>query len=95
MPKVIFRRSGQEIIALFPETAASNNPDECLIIRESGGKSAADIKMTLQQTKPAPPDDCIFLKEKLIGLGYEPLEVITREGKLAFKKRFKATAFGK
>jgi hypothetical protein len=94
MPKVIFRKNNQDIIALFPELAGSDDPEQCLTISESGVKSSIAAKDLFAQTAAAKQQDYMYLKEKLIEMGYEPLEIITREGKGAFDKRFRVIAFG-
>lgn len=95
MPKVIFRELNQDIVALFPELIGSDDPNECLMIGEIGGKSSVELKTVMQQSKVAKIQDVVFLKEKLIAMGYEPLVILTRESKNAFEKRFKLAAFPK
>ena len=93
MPKVIFRHFANEIIALFPELPGSEDPAECLMIRENGTKTAMSPKQVWPFSKAVSVEDSIFFKEKLIEMGYEDIEVITRESKTAFDKRFQAVAF--
>lgn len=75
--KVIFRKfKNGEVIALFPEEIADNNPFNCLSYMHIGQHGAASQDI-VYDTKPCKENEYSELKKELEGIGYE-FEVITK-----------------
>jgi hypothetical protein len=70
--KAIFRRYNDgEVIALFPELAATaNNPWHCSSYAQVGQHGAADPLVVVTNTSPATPKECAPLLKELQAIGY-------------------------
>ena len=75
--KVIFRKwpVGCEIIALFPQIAASVDGHLCESYMHVGQHSSANPAVIVRDTTPATPKEFIKLKRELRQIGYNPVVV--------------------
>lgn len=72
--KVIFRKLGGEIIALFPELPGTSDPATCMSYMHTGQHAPA---RPYRLGIPATPEEYSALKAELESLGYV-LEVVKR-----------------
>jgi hypothetical protein len=78
--KVIFRKFKEgDIIALFPEMEADQNPTHCGSYMHIGQHGAAAYGL-IAETKPATPKEYAALQSELESIGYD-LEIRKRIGK--------------
>ncbi len=84
--KVVFRRFEGDIIALFPEIAATLDPCHCQSYMHLGQHGAADYYKVLTSSKPVTDQEAGSLKEELEGLGYK-LTIYKRSPVDAYQKR--------
>lgn len=76
--KVMFRFWDKEVIALFPEDAATvGNPYHCLSYMHMGQHSACDPQMIVHKSRPATPIEYKDLATELMRRGYD-LQIIHR-----------------
>lgn len=74
--RVIFKMSGDEPIAFFPEHLGSNNPSTCSCYVHVGQHGIADV-MYASGLPPAKPHEFAELKKELERIGYD-LEVVRK-----------------
>jgi hypothetical protein len=84
--KVVFRKFQGEVVALFPEEAATLNPILCTCYAHMGQHSAADYYGVLTSSKPATDAEAADLKAELESLGYN-FKVYRRSPSDAYQKR--------
>lgn len=74
--KVLFRKTRTgEILAVFPETPATRDPNQCVMARV--GEHAACSIAFARIARPAKPKEAEPLKRELAALGYS-LRVVSR-----------------
>jgi len=84
--KVVFRKFQGEIVALFPEEAATLNPILCTSYTHVGQHSAAEYYSVLTSSKQATDAEAADLKAELESIGYN-LRVYKRSPSDAYQKR--------
>jgi hypothetical protein len=69
---VVFRKEGQDILAVFPEQTGTNDPHTCGCYSHVGQHSSMDIMYLkeLYKTKPVKPSEYADLKTELESIGY-------------------------
>ncbi len=77
--KVMFRFWCGDVIALFPEVAATMDPNYCTSYQRVGQHSSAHPALIVRQSRPATTEEYAALKRELERYPYEyDLEVIDR-----------------
>lgn len=79
MVKVVFRKwYNGDIIALFPQEPADRYGMFCQSYEHIGQHGGADYDGVVRRTRPAKPGEYADLKDELVGIGYDDLQVAAR-----------------
>ena len=76
--KVLFRMFGGEILALFPQVAATvGKPWHCQSYEHIGQHGSADCRLVMRASRPAKPAEYRELAAELRKIGYR-LQIVKR-----------------
>jgi hypothetical protein len=93
--KVIFRmpiKEPQEVVAIFPDEAGTNDPRTCMSYQHTGQHGSAMLLWALKDCRPATIEEYEPLKKELERIGYN-LHIMKRVSSKSHSVRFQKVLF--